>query len=287
MKKVQLASNHSLDMEIGEDCVVFAGRCICHEIDRNAKVMIQKAKAAGKTKVVIVGDCDDHHGDEKMFAVMSKAGIECKWFPEETTFLRYAAPNFSQTAIRRFGDAEDFSKLRDLLEKIGRRVYEIQQKIEREQKLLAEYPVVAKIKTIESHDHNNDYKATGRAAFNSLFGKSLPNVLVSEVNAVMLLNPANNAGLLVTKSQEIKFVLAHPHHFDLEILQGRSAKDPKREGYTDGGWGSVRINVGEGSPELSIYCSPGVWKITPHSELDTMDPDVHYVPMWQRAEKAK
>lgn len=282
-----------LNMEVAEDCVVFAGRCICHEIEKNAEVMIRKAKAAGKTKIVIVGDCEDHYGDEKMLAIMANAGIECRWLYEESCYLRYAMPNFSQTGIRRFKEAESFRKLRNLLEKIGRRVWDIQQKIEREQKSLTEYPVVAKIQAIESHDHNSGYSGTtqkwlpGRLAFNTLFKTNVPDTLVSAVNAVMLFNPANNTGLLVTKSQEIQFSLARPHHFSLDILQGRSLKDPKREGYTKDNWGSVRVNVGEGSSELSIYCFPGVWKITPHPELNTMDPDVHYVPMWQRVEQVK
>lgn len=285
---IKIENGPTLEMEVAEDCVVFAGRCICHQIKENAEVMIREAKAAGKTKIVIVGDCDDHNGREgKMLQVMSAAGMECKWLYEESCFLSHAMPNFSQTGIRRFAEADDFRKLRNLLEKIGRRVYDIEQKIASEPKLLAEYPVVAKVQAIESHDHNDSHTYKGRAAFNTLFGSSLPNVLTSSVNAVMLLNPANNTGLLVTKSQEIKFTLARPQHFDLNILQGRSSKDPKREGYTKNNWGSVRINVGEGSTELSIYCDPGVWTVKPHPELDTTDPDIRYVPMWQRVEKVK
>lgn len=292
-KTIEIHGGPMLKMEVAEDCVVFAGRCICHEVAENAEVMIREAKAAGKTKVVIVGDCDSHHGDEEMLAVMSNAGIECKWLYEESCFLWHAAPNFSETAIRRFEDAESFGKLRDLLEKIGRRVYDIQEKVKREQKPLAEYPVVAKVQAIESHDHNSDYSGTtqkslpGRTAFNTLFKTNVPDKLVSAVNAVMLFNPANNTGLLVTKSQEIQFSLARPHHFSLDILRGRGATDYERRGYTKNNAGSIRISVGEGSSELSIYCFPGVWKITPHPELDTMDPDIHYVPMWQRVEQVK
>ncbi len=285
---IMIENGPKLQMEVAEDCVVFAGRCICHQINKNAEVMIQKAKAAGKTKIVIVGDCDEHNGREgEMLQVMSAAGIECKWLYEETCFLREVMPNFSQTGIRRFAEAEDFRKLRNLLDKIGRRVWDIKQKIKHESTLLAEYPVVAQVQAIESHDHNFEYAAgEGTIVFNALFGHRA-NTLVSEVNSVVLFNLENKTGLIVTKSQRFDFSFANPDDFELNIFQGKGKSQLERKGYTREGCGSIRVNVGKGSTELSIYCNPGVWTVKPHPELDVTDPDVHYVPMWKRVEKVK
>lgn len=292
MKKVTFTQDpkngYQLDMKVAEDCVVIAGNFCPAVVDMN--LLIQEVKATGKTKVVIVGDCheSDHHFavyGEEVIDTLTAAGIECKWLEGGFGNTKRIMPSFSHLAINTFAEAEDFRKLRNLLRKVGQRVRDIDEKIEREAKLLAEYPVVAQIQAIESHDHNFEWKAgDGVKAFNALFGQTRANTLVSEVNSVVLFNLENKTGLIVTKSQEFKFSFASSQHFDLRVLQGtgRNAK-----GYTREGSGSIRVNVGQGSTELSIYCKPGVWTVKPHPELDVADPDVHYVPMWKRVEKAQ
>ncbi len=295
MKKVTFTQDpkngYELDMKVAEDCVVIAGNFCPAVVDMN--LLIQEVKATGKTKVIIVGDCheSDHHFPvfgEDVINALAAAEIECKWLEGGFGNTERIMPSFSHLAINMFAEAEGFRKLRNLLRKTGERVLDIDKKIERESKLLAEYPVVAQVQAIESHDHNFEWKAgDGVKAFNALFGQTRANTLVSEVNSVVLFNLENKTGLIVTKSQEFKFSFARPEHFKLNVFQGNGEREAERKGYTREGCGSIRVNVGKGSTELSIYCKPGVWTVKPHPELDVADPDVHYVPMWKRVEKAQ
>lgn len=295
MKKVTFTQDpkngYELDMKVAEDCVVIAGNFCPAVVDMN--LLIQEVKATGKSKVVIVGDCheSDHHFafyGEEVTDTLAAAGIECKWLEGGVGNTKRIMPNFSHLAINTFAEAEDFRKLRNLLRKTGERVRDIDKKIECESKLLSEYPVVARVQAIESHDHNFEWKAgDGVKAFNALFGQTRANTLVSEVNSVVLFNLENKTGLIVTKSQEFKFSFVNPEHFKLNVFQGNGKREAERKGYTREGCGSIRVNVGKGSTELSIYCNPGVWTIKPHPELDVADPDVHYVPMWKRVEQVK
>lgn len=291
MKKVTFTQDpkngYQLDMKVAEDCVVIAGNFCPAVVDMN--LLIQEVKATGKTKVVIVGDCheSDHHFavyGEEVIDTLTAAGIECKWLEGGFGNTERIMPSFSHLAINTFAEAEDFRKLRNLLRKVGQRVRDIDEKIEREAKLLAEYPVVAQVQAIESHDHNFEWKAgPGVQAFNALFGKR-PDKLVSEVNATVLFNLDSKTGVIVTKSQEFRFSMVRPEQFDIDAFHGTTTKETRRKGYTREGIGSIRVNVGQGSTELSIYCNPGVWTVKPHPELDVTDPDVHYVPMWKRVE---
>jgi hypothetical protein len=284
--QTKVKSEVTMSMEVGEDCIVFASRCLCHGIRKNGTVMVEHARRAGMSKVVVVGDCDDHGEwhEEVLSEVMLAAGLEHIWLADDCLSIEHAMPNFSPTAVRKFDDAKSFGELRKSLDKMGRRISDIAYKIKSEADTLAKYPIVGKIQAIESHDHNCRRPA-GTVSFEALFGSpSLPDRLISEVRAVALLNLETNEGLLVTPSQEISFVLARPKDFDLEIFQGRSARDLKHEGYTIDGYGSVRIDVGEGATEISLYCYPGVWKIAPHRELNTLDVNEHYTPMCQRVE---
>jgi hypothetical protein len=167
---------------------------------------------------------------------------------------------------------------------MGRKVSNVKGQIKSEEWKLREYPIVAKIQSIESHQHSTSHGdfTIGMGAFNTLFFGSVPLTLVSEVNAVMLLNPEKKEGLLVTKSQLLKFTLTR-RGVDVDALQGRKPGNNYSNG-KDGG--SLRISFGSELPEVSVYCEPGVWKIGPHPELQVMDPNVHYEPMWKRVVKA-
>jgi hypothetical protein len=248
--------------------------------------MIEETVAAGMKKVVVVGDCDDHDvwHEEKLTEIMTAAGIEHIWLSEAASFIHEMMPGWSETAVKQFDAAQDFGKLRDLINNMGRKVYDVKSQIKSEDWKLREYPVVVKIQSIESHNHftsHGDY-TIGTGAFNTLFFGSVPRTLVSEVNAVMLLNPEKKEGLLVTKSQLLKFTLTR-ESVDVDALQGRKPGDNYSKGK---GGGSLKISFGPGVPEVSVYCEPGVWKIGPHPELQVMDPNIHYEPMWKRVVKA-
>lgn len=273
-------------MEVAEDCVVFAGTCLCHQLAANAETMIKETIAAGMTKIVIVGDCDDHESvhEDELAEIMQAAGMQYVWLWNNCEFINELTSGFSSTAVKQFAAAEDFGKLRDLLDSMGRKVYDVKQQIKFEDWKLREYPIVAKIQSIESHNHSTSHGdfTIGTGAFNTLFFGSVPRTLVSEVNAVMLLNPEKEEGLLVTKSQLLKFTLTR-ESVDVDALQGRKPGD----NYSNGkGGGSLKISFGPGVPEVSVYCEPGVWKIGSHPELQVMDPNVHYEPMWKRVVKA-
>lgn len=279
----------SMDIKVADDCVVIAGNFCPVTIDLNE--LIREVKVAGKDKVVIVGDCHterDHrvaNFGEKVINTFAMAGIECKWL--EGLYLHNVESGFSDTHINTFDEAESFRKLRRMLQNMETKVSEVKRRIGVDARVLSEYPVVTKVQAIESHDHNKEYVVgSGVSAFNVLFGQR-PDTLVSEVNTVVLLNLEEKSGLIVTKSQHIKFTFAQPIDPNTLYGIGEEGKEWKKRGYTRDGCGSIRVNVGKGSTELSIYCHPGVWTVQPHPELDTTNPDVRYVPMWQRVEQVK
>jgi hypothetical protein len=281
-KEIEIGDRLTVEMEIAEDCVVFAGTHLCHKIQKNAQSMVKETLAAGMKKMVIVGDCDDHSKGHEITLTntMKDTGIEYVWLYNECSYIRSAAPDFSETGLRRFSEAKLFGQLRRTLHMIGCRIQEINHSIYREKELLKKYPVVARIQAIESHDHNYENKIpSGRLAFDALFGQKLPNKIVSNVNAVALFDKTGKNGVLVTKSKQITF--STWQYFELN----KDLDTLRKDGFTKDKHGSIRINIGEGAPEISLYCLPGEWKIKTHPELDVTDPDVHYIPMWQRVEK--
>jgi len=272
--KVQIIGGAELLVEVAEDCVVFAGRCLCHQIKKNTEAIIAGARAAGKTKVVVVGDCDDHHHEheERMAAMMKEAGIEHVWLPK--CFHLDDLP-FSPTAIPRFSCAQDFDRMLTLILDAKNRQRGIESRIEDEERLLKKYPIVGKVVSIESHDHCDS------GGFHTLFGEQIGGDITSKVHATALFNIGGTEGVLVTKSGEIHFMTAYG--MDQDILEGRDGRS-----YTSGNVGSIRICVGDNAPEVSVYCEPGIWIIKKHPEVKAfdIDADARFIPMWQRVEKA-
>lgn len=277
-------------MYAAEDCMVFIGQhfCCCGHFKDNAQLMATEAAKAGMTKVVIFGDCDDHYdGHEKALAeIMTSAGLESVWFPDEMAGEALAedtlacAPAFLQN----FKDAEKHSKLRRMLGQAADRVRRLRYQIKDEARLLQEYPVVARLVSVEFED----WRYGGPDDFEILFGER-PDTLVSETNAVALFNVEKQTGVLVTEAKVIEFTVP-PAYRDQGIdVPGFKLDRLQEKGYLTGKGGSVRVKIGNPEyplvnpiHEIKLYCHPGVFEIESHPELNTSNLNVSYEPMWHR-----
>ena len=274
--KIKVEGGTNLVMEVAEDCAVFAGTHLCHAVEKNAEVIIKQTIAAGKTKAVVVGDCEDHHSvhEERMALSMKKAGIEYIWLTARCISSGDDLP-FSLTFIPRFSCAQDLGRILIVLDEVRSRQKEVEARIREETELLREYPVIGKVVSTESHEH------CPFGGFSTLFGDQISRKAISKVHVVALFNIDGTKGMLMTKSETIKFKTVDG--MDQGILEGRNGRS-----YTFNNAGSIRISVDDSAPQVSLYCEPGHWTIKEHPAIENFGINAkdRFIPMWQRIEKA-
>ncbi len=285
------------------DCLVFTasesdypvGICMHGEtLAKHTVEMVAHTKAQGFDKFVIAfsGCCDTDTGSiVEVCKITREAGVSFVWLNPTIHDGFYCWDG--EEVIQSFAHAEKLWKgckgAEEVAEELAHRddcVARGKKHNEDEAALLKQYPVVMKVEAIESHYHK-DKQSAAEQAFYTFFGNQLP--IVSKVNCVALFDENLAEGVLVTKSQTIHFSVVGCS-INRDTLLGRGKGNAGQKGYTKGGAGSIRIEFGPEVPQVSLYCHPGSWKVTPvglphvsHcSQYGKSWYEFYFEPMWQR-----
>jgi hypothetical protein len=285
--------DYGMRLEVaGSDFLLFTTSCCCHHEEGTRLVadeIIRQAKAKKVTKVALKGGCSDIHPKplDWFLKTLEEEGLELVWFDRnglsEFVISKYIVPFTIQ--IRTWEDVKAIDGTLGHLVAAARRVNEMQERIENEGKLLSQYPLICKIGSIEWHPgnlHNSQLFGGQMNEFADLFQPDRQDV-VSRTQAVALFDPETFTGVLMAKARAIRFEVVENYRY------GGSENFANRliEGLHEPSHGSLRIRLKGGQHQISLYVLKGQWTIKPHPEVDPSNPEIKFVPMWQRIEKVE